>query len=334
MSAKKGKSGKVILFILLFIVAVVASSLGYLKFFKPDVGPALQLKVDSTPALIERGNYMANHIMACMDCHSTRNFNEFAGPMTAGTLGKGGDRFGPEMGFPGTFYAPNITPANLKNWTDGEIFRTITTGVTKNGEPIFPVMPYHGYGHADSADVVAVIAYLRSIPAIENIVPASKADFPVNLIMRTMPVKASLQPKPDTANHLAYGKYLVTVAACQDCHTQVDDKGNFLDGVQFAGGRKFPMPGGEIASANLTSDVSTGLGSWTEENFVNRFTQYRNPAAAHRAVKITDFNSIMPWTVYSGMKDADLKAIYAYLKTLKPISNQVVKFTPKVDTED
>jgi cytochrome c2 len=279
--------------------------------------------------MIERGRYLATHVMACMDCHSTRDFSKFAGPMTAGTLGKGGDRFGPEMGFPGTFYAPNITPANLKNWTDGEIFRVITTGVTKTGEPVFPVMPYHNYGQADSADVVAVIAYLRTLPVIENKVSRSKADFPVNLIMRTMPSKANFQIRPDTNNQLAYGKYLVTIAACQDCHTQVDDKGTAIPGTEFSGGRKFPMPGGTVASANITSDATTGLGNWTEAGFVDHFTKYRNESEARKNVTPTEFNSIMPWTMYAGMKDQDLKAIFAYLKTIKPIKNEVVKFTPK-----
>ncbi|WP_345950828.1 c-type cytochrome [Mucilaginibacter sp. PAMB04274] len=329
MPKKKNRLGKIVIIILLLLAVVIASGVSYLKLAKPNVGPPPEIHVKNTQALIERGRYMAMHVMACMDCHSTRNFSQFAGPMVEGTLGKGGDRFGPEMGFPGTFYARNITPASLKDWTDGEIFRAITTGVTKGGEPIFPVMPYHAYGHADSIDVIAVIAYLRSIPAIENKVPASKADFPVNLIMRTMPVKASLQAKPDTTNQLAYGKYLVTVAACQDCHTRVDDKGAAIAGTEFGGGRKFPMPGGDIASANITSDVSTGLGSWTEANFLSRFAQYRNANAAHRAVNPNEFNSIMPWTMYAGMKDSDLKAIFAYLKTLKPITNQVVKFTPK-----
>jgi mono/diheme cytochrome c family protein len=328
MPKSKSKLGKALLIILLLLTVVVVSGLSYLKFAKPNVGPAPSLHIASTPAMVERGRYLAMHVMSCMDCHSTRNFNEFAGPMTEGTLGKGGDRFGPEMGFPGTFYAPNITPAALKSWTDGEIFRAITTGVTKNGEPIFPVMPYHSYGRADSADVIAVIAYLRTIPAISNDVPASKPDFPVNLVMRTMPQKASLQPRPDTANAVDYGKYLVTIAACKDCHTQVDDKGAFIDGTEYAGGRQFPMPGGSIASANLTSDA-TGLGGWTEAYFVSRFAQYRNTNAAHRPVNPTEFNSVMPWTMYTGMKDTDLKAIYAYLKTLKPVKNQVVKFTPR-----
>ncbi len=329
MAFKKNKLGKIVAILLLLIIVVAGSALSYLKFGQPNVGPALQVHIKSDPQMIQRGRYLAMHVMACMDCHSTRDFTKFAGPMTEGTLGKGGDRFGPEIGFPGTFYAPNITPAALSNWTDGELFRTITTGVRKNGEPIFPVMPYHGYGQADSTDIIAVIAYLRTIPMIDNQVPASKADFPVNLIMRTLPSKAHLSHRPDSNDRVAYGKYLVTIAACKDCHTQVDDKGNFLEGVQFGGGRKFPMPGGEVASANITGDATTGLGNWTEQSFLDRFQLYRDPAKAHRSVSTTDFNSVMPWTMYAGMKDNDLKAIFAYLKTVKPVSNSVVKFTPR-----
>lgn len=329
MPKKSNKLGKALLIILALVVVVIASGISYLKFALPNVGNSPQIHVESTPEMVERGRYLAMHVMACMDCHSTRDFSKFAGPMTEGTLGKGGDRFGPEMGFPGTFYAPNITAAKLKDWTDGEIFRTITTGVTKSGEPIFPVMPYHSYGRGDSTDILSVIAYLRTVPAIENEVPTSKADFPVNLIMRTMPAKASLMTKPDTTNQVAYGKYLVTIAACQDCHTQVDDKGAFIAGTEMAGGRKFPMPGGDIRSANLTSDNATGVGAWTEESFVSRFTKFRTPAEAKRSVGVKDFNSIMPWTMYAGMKDSDLKAIFAYLKTVKPINNQVEKFSPR-----
>jgi len=329
MPKKSNKLGKALLIILVLILVVVASGIGYLKFAQPNVGNAPNITIKSTPELVERGRYMAMHVMACMDCHSTRDFSKFAGPMVESTLGKGGDRFDPKMGFPGTFYARNITPAGLKDWTDGELFRAITTGVTKQGEPIFPVMPYHSYGRTDSTDVIAIIAYLRSIPAIENDVPASKANFPVNLIMRTMPQKASFAPKPDTTNQVAYGQYLVTAAACQDCHTQVDDKGAFIAGTEMAGGRKFALPGGDLRSANLTSDNATGVGAWTEESFVSRFTKFRNPAEAKRSVGPQDFNSIMPWTMYSGMKDSDLKAIFAYLKTVKPINNQVEKFTPR-----
>ncbi|WP_199269725.1 c-type cytochrome [Mucilaginibacter lacusdianchii] len=324
---KMKKPGKAILLILLVVLVVITSGLGYVRYFKPDVGAAPQIKIISNPQMIERGRYMANHVMSCIDCHSTRNFSEFAGPMVAGTAGKGGDRFGPEVGFPGTFYAPNITPAALKSWTDGELFRAITTGVRNNGEPIFPVMPYHYYGRADSADVIAVIAYLRTLPAIENEVPASKADFPVNFIMRTMPAKAHLQPKPDTANQLAYGKYLVSTAACQDCHTQVN-KGELIAGLEFAGGRTFDLPTGKVSSSNLTPDA-TGIGSWTPEQFVSRFARFRTESATHQVVRAGEFNSIMPWTMYAGMTDKDIKAIFTYLKTLKPIKNQVVKFVPK-----
>lgn len=69
----------------------------------------------------------------CLDCHSQRDYSKFAAPLVPGTEGKGGELFGKDLGFPGDFYSPNITPAGVGNWTDGELFRTITTGVSKDG---------------------------------------------------------------------------------------------------------------------------------------------------------------------------------------------------------
>jgi hypothetical protein len=118
----------IIVGILLIAVAGIAS---YVKFVLPNADPAPDLKVQSTPERIERGKYLANHVLICMDCHSTRNFNELSGPLVAGTLGKGGELFDTSMGFPGIYYSANITPAGIGDWTDGEIFRAITTGVRR-----------------------------------------------------------------------------------------------------------------------------------------------------------------------------------------------------------
>ncbi|QJD95184.1 cytochrome c [Mucilaginibacter robiniae] len=329
MAAKQNAPGKAVIAVILLLITITISGLVYLRFLQPNVGPAPQIHIVSNAAMLERGRYLANHVMVCMDCHSTRNFDEFAGPMVAGTLGQGGGEFGHAMGFPGTFFAPNITPFNLKNWSDGEIFRTITTGVTKLGEPIFPVMPYHSYGQVDSCDVIAVIAYLRRLASIDNLVPVSKADFPVSLLVRAEPQTAHLHPKPDSTNRVTYGKYLVTAAGCQDCHTQVNDIGKPIVGLEFAGGRQFNISGGSICSSNLTPDENTGLGLWTEQTFINRFIQYRSSAIAYRPVAPGDFNTVMPWTMYAGMKDDDLKAIFAFLKTLRPKQNQIRKFRPK-----
>jgi len=94
-------------------------------------GKAEDLKLEYTPERIERGRYLATAVSVCMDCHSTRDWSKFSGPLKEGTLGKGGDRFDHSVGMPGVFYSKNITPAGIGRYTDGELFRTITTGVTK-----------------------------------------------------------------------------------------------------------------------------------------------------------------------------------------------------------
>ncbi|MCF8365443.1 MAG: hypothetical protein K9H16_06660, partial [Bacteroidales bacterium] len=139
---------KVLLFALGAIVLIFAGLLSYVKYFLPNI-PVTEISVEATPDRISRGEYLANHVMVCMDCHSVRDWTYFSGPPTPGTMGSGGDEFTREMGFPGDYYAPNITPYNLKNWSDGELYRAITSGIKKNGKPIFPVMPYLSYGQAD-----------------------------------------------------------------------------------------------------------------------------------------------------------------------------------------
>jgi hypothetical protein len=101
-----------------------------------------------------------------------------------------------------------------------------------------------------------------------------------------------------------------------------------LPDVKFAGGRIFPFPDGSaVISSNLTQDTETGIGNWNEEMFVKRFTQYVDSGYVNPKVPPGEFNTIMPWTMYSGMKEEDLRAIYAYLKTIEPIKNEVIKFT-------
>jgi hypothetical protein len=113
-------------------------------------------------------------------------------------------------------------------------------------------------------------------------------------------------------------------SACIECHTR-EVKGQQVPGMQFAGGREFMINGNTIRSANITQDKATGIGNWTEAVFLARFKLFSDPSKTI-PVSPTDFQSIMPWYDYGGMKESDLKSIYAYLKTIKPISNKVVKF--------
>ncbi|MFZ1676871.1 MAG: cytochrome c [Saprospiraceae bacterium] len=319
---------KVLKFLLILIAIVVvgiAALLTYLKTALPNVGPAPDLKVEATPERIERGKYLANYVMVCIDCHSSRDWSLFAGPIVRGTEGKGGDVFDQTLGFPGAYVAKNITPAALSSWTDGEIFRAITTGVSKDGHPLFPIMPYPNFGQLDEEDIKSVIAYIRTLPGIENAPAKSHSDFPMNFIINTIPQKAKLVKAPSRDNTVEYGKYLVTAASCHTCHTR-QEKGKFV-GEDFAGGREFPFPDGSIArSANITPHA-TGIGNWTEEMFMKKFRQYSDSTYQDRKVTPGTQQTLMPWTMYTHMEDRDLKAIFAYLKTLPPVDNFPEKFT-------
>ncbi len=320
------KVGKVFLYLVLAIIVLVFGAATYVSVFLPNVGKAENITIEKTAARVERGRYLATSVMVCVDCHSQRDWTKYAGPLTPGTEGKGGERFDQHYGFPGVFYSKNITPEGLSNWTDGEIFRTITTGVDKNGKPLFPIMPYHYYGQLDKEDIYAIIAYIRTLKPVVNPVPAAKPDFPFNIIENTIPTKASMQTRPPESDSLAYGKYITTAAACVECHTK-DNKGQIISGLEFSGGREFLMPAGVIRSSNITPHED-GLKNWTAEQFVKRFKLYQDSAFVSPVLGKKDFNTLMPWMMYSKMEEKDLRAIYTYLKSLKPIANKVEKFSP------
>lgn len=317
---------KIIKFVLLPLILLVIGLVGYLKFVLPNVGEPEEIKFEYTSERIEHGKYLANAVAACMDCHSKRDWTKFSGPLVTGTEGGGGERFAQEFGFPGEFYSKNITPYGIKNWTDGELLKAISCGVNKNGKALFPVMPHPAYGKLDKEDLMDIIAYLRSLPEVKNDVKESKPDFPMSLIINTIPAKANFVKRPSPENKLEYGKYIFTMASCIECHTK-QDKGKPISGMELAGGFEFPMPGGVIVrSSNITPDMETGIGSYTEEMFVSRFKMYADSSYVDPEVKPGQFNTVMPWKMYGQMKTEDLKAIYAYLKTVKPIKNNVLKF--------
>ncbi len=313
-------------FVVLLLIAVVAL-LAYVKIALPKVGEPEDLKIDYTTERIERGKYLANSVTACMDCHSTRDWSKFSGPLVPGALGKGGEVFDQKAGFPGIFYSKNITPEGISRYSDGELLHVITTGVTKEGRAMFPLMPYPYYAHMDREDIYAIIAYVRSLSPIKNEVPESVADFPMNFIINTIPKDAALQTRPDTTDLLAYGGYMTNASGCIECHTQVD-KGQIIKDLAFGGGREFQFPNGtSVRSSNISPDTETGIGKWSQEAFVQRFKMYADSAYVTPSVTPEGTNSIMPWTMYCNMKEKDLIAIYTYLKSMKPVSNSVVTYS-------
>ena len=314
------------LILVVLIVGVLAAGT-FVKTALPNTGAAPDLTIERTPKRIERGRYLANNVAVCMDCHSTREWNLYAGPMIKESAGGGGEVFNQEMGFPGSFYAPNITPYKLGKWTDGEIFRAVTTGVNKDGRALFPLMAFHRFGKMDQEDIYSIIAYLRTLAPIHKDIAISEADFPVNFIINTMPKEASLTKRPSETDLVKYGGYIVNAAGCVDCHSQTAN-GAVVAGTEFGGGMEFKQPAGIVRSPNITQDKNTGIGKWSKADFVNRFKMYADSNYHAAEVPKDALNTTMPWNMFAGMTESDLGAIYTYLRSLKPISNQVVKFDP------
>lgn len=322
----KSKLMKFIKITLIVVVIGIAALLIYVKTALPNVGEAPELKVKTSPEIIKRGEYLANHVMVCMDCHSTRDWSQFSGPITGTQLGCGGELFDQKFGFPGKYYSRNITPFNLGNWTDGEIFRTITTGVTKDNRALFPIMPYKYYGQMDPEDIYAVIAYIRTLAPVKNDIPASEPDFPLNFIINTIPSKAVPGKRPPETDVVAYGKYMISAAGCIECHTK-QEKGKMI-GEHFAGGFEFNLGNGTVVRSPNITPHATGLANWTKEAFVRRFKQYKDSGYVLPKVDMAkkEFQTVMPWTMYAGMEQKDLEAIFEYLKTVKPVESTIVRF--------
>ncbi len=309
------------------LLVLVGAGLAYVLSAYPAVAAAEPIRIASTPERIARGKYLFDHVAVCVDCHSTRDFTRYAGPVVNGTHGKGGEAFTREMDMPGNFYARNITPAALGDWTDGELVRALTAGVNKQGDALFPLMPYLNYGALDREDIEAMVAYMRTLMPIANHVPARELDFSMHVIIRTMPRPASFAARPAPADRVAYGAYLARMASCADCHTPAVE-GQPTPGMTFAGGTELKTSWGTvIRPANITPDADTGIGTWTEEQFLQKFKAFQSAPDPVLTEAERLANTFMPWREYAGMTREDLGAIYAFLRTQKPVLNRVERFS-------
>jgi mono/diheme cytochrome c family protein/cytochrome c2 len=313
------KFGKWAAFVVIALILLVIISIAYIVLALPDVGHPENITIAITPQRIARGQYLANNVALCMDCHSQRDWSKPIGEIAPDKLGAGGDDFDASAGIPGDIFVPNITPYRLKGWTDGEIFRAITTGERKDGSAIFPFMPWPNFAQMSREDLYSIIAYLRTLHPIKTAdYPKRKLDFPTNILVHLMPQKADLGHVPALSDTVNYGHYLVTAASCGFCHSQ-SEKGNPIAGMELAGGVKFQMGDKTVTSANITPDKGTGIGNWTEETFLQRFKSFRDTSKGHKPSLAM---SPMPWYDYSGMTETDIKAIYTYLRTVKPVRNK------------
>jgi|SRR6185369_16856908 len=164
---------------------------------------------------------------------------------------------------------------------------------------------------------VAADAYLNSLPPVKNALPATEIEFPVSLLIKSSPQPAGSVPEPDRADKLKYGEYLVTMAGCTICHS-----------MRLAGGQAFRFPGALVVSANITPDAETGIGRWSEQDFLDKFYQYRDYVESGSPIVGPESFTLMPWLVFSQRPQEELSAIYAYLKS-QPAVHHAVETHPQ-----
>ena len=302
---------------------VLLSAAGYVAVKKPAAAPPTNVKVAMTPQRIARGKYIFT-LSDCDGCHSRRDFTRFGGPVIEAGRGEG-FVFPAEMGLPGRIAASNITTdpeTGIGNWTDGEKIRAIREGISRDGRALFPMMPYERLRHMSDEDVYSLVAYLNTLAPVKHKVARSEVDFPVSVLMKDAPRPAGSVANPPRGDRREYGKYLANLAGCVECHTP-EKKGKLQTEFLFAGGRRFSFPGATVVSANITPDAQSGIGRWSEQDFVDRLYDYREYSKGGSPKVGPENFTVMPWLLFSQLPEEDLRAIYTFLRTQKPIYHVV-----------
>jgi mono/diheme cytochrome c family protein len=299
-------TGLILLTIVLGVSAITAARQN-IKYKAPY--PAIKASKDS--AAITRGKHLMTSVAHCTDCHSKPNADSLLNLGQDPVL-HGGVAFTLPVG---TIYSANITSDStygIGKFTDAEIARALRYGVHPDGTAVYDFMPFHNVSDADLTDI---LSYLRTQKPVAYKKPANQLNLVGNLVKAflikpvgpTETIAATV--KPDTT--AAYGKYLVlNVGNCSGCHTKRSMSGEFT-GELLAGGN--PMGNGLIPP-NLTPDSTGRIFEWSQQIFVNRFRMGKLNA-----------KSEMPWESFKRMNDSELKAIYNYLHTVKPVKTIVSK---------
>ena len=312
--------GKIATIGMLAIVSVLAAGISLTIGWRPFIGPRTRTlanrRFEPTAARLERGKYLVHAVAGCIDCHSPHDWTRHDAPIPNGMEFAGQD-FGFLAGLPGHVVAPNLTAdaqTGTGRWSDDALARAIREGVGNDGRTLFPLMPYQHFRSLPDEDLASVIVYLRSLAPVRNPLAKTEIVFPVKYLIRSVPQPVTTSVSaPDTSDPVKRGAYLVQIAACSDCHTP-QAKGQPLRGMDFAGGFLLDGPWGKVASANLTPDPS-GIPYYDEAMFVKTIrTGY---------LGARKLSQIMPWHIFRNMTDEDLKAVFAYLRTLTPVKHRV-----------
>lgn len=318
-----------------FLVLLLLLSNGCQKAPAPARATAVPSVLDMepiprTPERLARGKYLVEGLVQCPLCHSENDFTERPSHPVEGK--KGGGQVFPnaevELPQPNRVVAPNISSDpeyGAGKWKDADFVRALRQGIGHDGRTLFPMMPYAYFRRLSDEDLASIVVYERSLAPVHIERPKTELTDDIKKTFQTLPPLQHV-PEPDKSDHLAYGRYLVTVGHCDLCHTPADEQGNPIPGMEFAGGS--PLTGAwgpdpnkiiTVASLNLTPDPS-GISYFDEKMFIN--------VIRTGSVQARPLSNIMPWAYFRNLTDEDLTAIFAYLRTLKPVQHRVDNTEP------
>ena len=277
-----------------------------------SIAPALAQKtvapIATPQTQLQKGEYLAR-AGDCISCHQAPGGKPFAG----------GLRIDTPFGY---MLSPNITPdvkTGIGSWSANDFYRALHDGINKKHQELYPTMPYDFYTKATREDIDAIYAYLRTVPAVSNQVEVNHLDFPFNIRLSMIGWRelffkeGTYQPNPSKPASWNRGAYLVEgFGHCSDCHSPRDIAGGIEKKKAYTGA----VIDGWFA-LNLSSNITTGLGSWTAEDIAKylKTGSYKGKTAVLGPMGEVVHNSMQYMT------DADLNAMAEYLKSLPPNSS-------------
>jgi mono/diheme cytochrome c family protein len=261
----------------------------------------VQAAAPTPHADVARGAYVAL-IAGCKTCHTEPGTGmDYAGGTEITTLDGSIVRM------------PNITQdrqTGIGAWSDAQIVAAMRLGIRPDGQPLIPAMPYPYFHAMTDADAASLVAFLRTVPAVSNQVARSEAP-------NMQPVELdAIGHNIDPRDAMGHGEYLAALMHCGACHTP--QQGRFAD-EPFVGGVAFAGPAGStVLSSNITSDVDTGLGKWTEDDIITALRDMRTPAGTPIRAPMAYYKD-----AWSKLLDDDAHAIGLFVKAIPPVHHDI-----------
>ncbi|MCC6282551.1 MAG: cytochrome c [Saprospiraceae bacterium] len=321
---------RILLLVVGFIVLAVGAFALYIQIKGVPKYPVAMteaiknLKVPVDSAHIAEGKRISS--MLCRECHYSSETKKLTGSFRADIPKEFGDT-----------YSLNITQDKthgIGNWTDGELYYFLRTGIRpQTGQYVPPFMPK--FPRMSEEDLHSVIAWLRSpdpeLAADEREFPPVKSNFLIkllcNMAFKPLPLPAQPIMEPDTTNKVALGKYVADgMIGCFACHSADLKTLNDLEpektpGFYGGGTVMLDLDGVTgVPTANITMDKATGIGNWTEQQFVDAVRYAKKPQGG-----LLHY----PMLPHAGLSETEIRAVFAYLQTVPVIQNEVTRFQGK-----